>query len=119
MFKPALAAGAPSLSGEAPLDLTKSQAPTDSFAAETGGRKRSRKGKAYKLDELCLRLQEKMDPEEEEEEMTAEARERKTSQPLPILRSESADSSNTDNTRPVSREPASNHQSDTDMDHAR
>lgn len=54
-------------SGDAPLDLTKSMITVENSSAEAGGRKRSRKGKAYKLDALCLRLQEKMDPDDEEE----------------------------------------------------
>lgn len=51
--------GASSAPAEVPLDLTKSNQTDD----QQSNRKRSRKGKAFKLDALCLRLQEKMNSE--------------------------------------------------------
>ena len=100
-----------STSGEAPLDLTKANAPAaDGFsAAESGGRKRSRKGKAYKLDALCLRLQEKIEPDEEDLDEMIEA---EMSPPVSNRRPESAESSFSKqeaNVRPISHESSSSH----------
>lgn len=58
---------------ESPLDLTKSNLPGSqpsdlpvNESTTINGRKRSRKGRAFKLDALCLRLQEKLGNNEEE-----------------------------------------------------
>lgn len=46
---------------ETPLDLTKANGVEETETnKQNSNRKRSRKGKAFKLDALCLRLQEKM-----------------------------------------------------------
>lgn len=51
---------------ETPLDLSRSMDEALNKCNETQGRKRSRKGKAYKIDALCLKLQNRMDTEEDE-----------------------------------------------------